>query len=92
MDHQIRQDINATINEIRDAGTYKAERVISTPQGASIQVADQPPVRNMCANNYLGLAQHPDFIQATHEADNNCGYVQSSRRFTAGTQASHPAP
>ena len=89
MDDQIRQDITATINEIRDAGTYKAERVISTPQGASIQVADQPPVLNMCANNYLGLAQHPDIIQSAHEALDTWGYGLSSVRFICGTQSIH---
>ena len=89
MDDTIRQDISGTINEIRDAGTYKAERVISTPQGAFIQVADQPPVLNMCANNYLGLAQHPDVIQAAHEALDTWGYGLSSVRFICGTQSIH---
>ena len=89
MDDQIRHDITATINEIRAAGTYKAERVISTPQGPSIQVADQPPVLNMCANNYLGLAQHPDVIQAAHEALDTWGYGLSSVRFICGTQTIH---
>lgn len=91
MDDTIRQDISGTINEIRDAGTYKAERVISTPQGAFIQVADQPPVLNMCANNYLGLAQHPDVIQAAHEALDTWGYGLSSVRFICGTQSIHTA-
>ncbi|MEC7564779.1 MAG: glycine C-acetyltransferase [Planctomycetota bacterium] len=89
MDDQIRSDITTTLNGIRDAGTYKAERIISTPQGASIQVADQPPVLNMCANNYLGLAQHPDIIQAAHDALDQWGYGLSSVRFICGTQSIH---
>ncbi len=89
MDDQIRQDITATINEIREAGTYKAERVISTPQGASIRVGEQPPVLNMCANNYLGLAQHPEVIQAAHDALDTWGYGLSSVRFICGTQSIH---
>ena len=89
MDDQIRSDITTTLNGIRDAGTYKAERIISTPQGASIQVADQPPVLNMCANNYLGLAQHPDIIQTAHDALDQWGYGLSSVRFICGTQSIH---
>ena len=48
------------LEEIRHAGTYKSERVITTPQGSTIRVADGKPVLNLCANNYLGLANHPD--------------------------------
>ena len=89
MQDDIRQAFSDTIASIRDAGTYKAERVISTPQGASIQVQDEPPVPNMCANNYLGLASHPAVIQAAHEALDKWGYGLSSVRFICGTQAIH---
>ena len=89
MQDDIRQAFSDTIASIRDAGTYKAERVISTPQGASIQVQDEPPVLNMCANNYLGLASHPAIIQAAHEALDKWGYGLSSVRFICGTQAIH---
>ena len=68
MQDQVRQAISEMIESIRDAGTYKAERIISTPQGASIQVRDDAPVLNMCANNYLGLANHPAVVKAAHEA------------------------
>ncbi|MBT6722190.1 MAG: glycine C-acetyltransferase [Planctomycetaceae bacterium] len=89
MQQRIRKAFSETIASIREAGTYKAERVISTPQGASIQVLDEPPVLNMCANNYLGLANHPAVIQAAHEALDNWGYGLSSVRFICGTQSIH---
>ena len=84
MQQRVRKAFSETIASIREAGTYKAERVISTPQGASIQVLDEPPVLNMCANNYLGLANHPAVIQAAHEALDNWGYGLSSVRFICG--------
>ena len=89
MQQRVRKAFSETIASIREAGTYKAERVISTPQGASIQVLDEPPVLNMCANNYLGLANHPAVIQAAHEALDNWGYGLSSVRFICGTQSIH---
>ena len=89
MQQRVRKAFSETIASIREAGTYKAERVISTPQGASIQVLDEPPVLNMCANNYLGLANHPAAIQAAHEALDNWGYGLSSVRFICGTQSIH---
>ncbi|MBA63348.1 MAG: glycine C-acetyltransferase [Planctomycetaceae bacterium] len=89
MQEQFRQAISKTIESIRNAGTYKAERIISSPQGASIQVRDEAPVLNMCANNYLGLANHPAVIQAAHEALDQWGYGLSSVRFICGTQSVH---
>tara|TARA_Y100001934_G_scaffold269763_1_gene353645 strand:+ start:1287 stop:2468 length:1182 start_codon:yes stop_codon:yes gene_type:complete len=89
MQDQVRQALAATIGNIREAGTYKAERIISTPQGASIQVQDEEPVLNMCANNYLGLANHPEVIQAAHDALDTWGYGLSSVRFICGTQSIH---
>lgn len=89
MQQRVRKAFSETIASIREAGTYKAERVISSPQGASIQVLDEPPVLNMCANNYLGLANHPAVIQAAHEALDNWGYGLSSVRFICGTQSIH---
>ena len=86
---RVRKAISETIDSIREAGTYKAERIISTPQGASIQVRDEAPVLNMCANNYLGLANHPAVIQAAHEALDSWGYGLSSVRFICGTQSIH---
>ena len=89
MQDQVRKALATTIGDIREAGTYKAERIISTPQGASIQVQDEEPVLNMCANNYLGLANHPKVIQAAHDALDTWGYGLSSVRFICGTQSIH---
>ena len=89
MQQRVRKAISETIDSIREAGTYKAERIISTPQGASIQVRDEAPVLNMCANNYLGLANHPAVLQAAHEALDSWGYGLSSVRFICGTQSIH---
>jgi glycine C-acetyltransferase len=74
---------------IRDAGTYKTERVIITPQGATIRVSDGKPVLNLCANNYLGLAQHPAVAAAAKEAIDKWGYGMASVRFICGTQSVH---
>jgi len=68
---------------------YKAERIITTPQDAHIRVADGEPVLNMCANNYLGLAEHPDVIAAAHAGLDQWGYGLSSVRFICGTQSIH---
>src|SRR6266581_8565663 len=74
---------------IRSAGTYKNERVIITPQGATIRVVDGKPVLNLCANNYLGLAQHPAVAAAAKEAIERWGYGMASVRFICGTQSVH---
>jgi glycine C-acetyltransferase len=81
--------LSAQLAEIRAAGTYKRERVIMTPQGTTIRVADGRPVLNLCANNYLGLAQHPAVMAAAHEALNQWGYGMASVRFICGTQHVH---
>jgi glycine C-acetyltransferase len=75
--------------DIRAAGTYKNERVIATPQGTSIRVADGQPVLNLCANNYLGLAQHPAVAAAAKAAIDEWGYGCASVRFICGTQGVH---
>ena len=89
MSAQLIKNLQDQLSSIHDAGTFKAERVISTSQGARIQVEDQPPVLNMCANNYLGLSAHPDVIRAAHEALDRWGYGLSSVRFICGTQSIH---
>jgi glycine C-acetyltransferase len=81
--------LEAQLAEIRRAGTYKGERVILTPQGTSIRVADGKPVLNLCANNYLGLAQHPAVLAAAKEALDKWGYGMASVRFICGTQSVH---
>jgi glycine C-acetyltransferase len=77
------------IEEIEGAGLYKRERVISGPQQAEVTVAGGPPVLNLCANNYLGLANHPDIVAAARDALDNWGYGLASVRFICGTQSIH---
>lgn len=77
------------LDEIRTAGMFKAERIITSPQDALIQVGDGQRVLNMCANNYLGLADNAEVIAAAHEGLDRWGYGLSSVRFICGTQAVH---
>ena len=80
----------AEINQsIRDAGTFKTERVIDSSQGTLVRIADGRELLNMCANNYLGLAQHPSVRQAANEALVRWGYGLASVRFICGTQTIH---
>lgn len=81
--------IRAELDAIRDAGLYKRERIIATPQGAVIRTADGREVINLCANNYLGLSSHPQVIEAAHEALRTHGFGLSSVRFICGTQDLH---
>lgn len=81
--------LETQLAEINRAGTCKRERVISTPQGTMIRVADGQPVLNMCANNYLGLAQHPAVLAAAGDAIKKWGYGLASVRFICGTQGVH---
>jgi glycine C-acetyltransferase len=89
MTTSFQQHVGAQLADIRAAGTYKRERVIVTPQGTTIRVADGRPVLNLCANNYLGLAQHPEVIAAAHAALDQWGYGLASVRFICGTQDVH---
>ncbi len=84
-----RQHLVAQLDGIRAAGTYKQERVITTPQGTAIRVADGRPVLNLCANNYLGLVQHPAVREAARAALERWGYGLASVRFICGTQSVH---
>ena len=82
----------ATLTEIREAGLFKEERIITTPQAASIGVGtgtERRDVLNFCANNYLGLSSHPEVIKAAHAAIETHGYGMSSVRFICGTQDLH---
>jgi glycine C-acetyltransferase len=83
------EQLNQTLQQIRDAGTFKSERIIDTPQDAHIRVTGGREVLNMCANNYLGLAEHPEIIKAAHEALDRWGYGMASVRFICGTQGIH---
>ncbi|GJG98352.1 glycine C-acetyltransferase [Cupriavidus pauculus] len=81
--------IRAELDAIREAGLYKRERIIATPQGATIRTADGREVINLCANNYLGLSSHPKVMEAAHAALRTHGYGLSSVRFICGTQDLH---
>lgn len=81
--------LTTQLEAIRAAGTYKRERVLSTPQGTLVRANGGKAVLNMCANNYLGLAQHPKVRQAAHEALEHWGYGLASVRFICGTQGVH---
>ena len=83
------QQLAHTLDEIRQAGLYKTERIITTPQDAHIKVAGGREVLNMCANNYLGLADHPALIAAAKEALDTHGFGMASVRFICGTQDIH---
>ena len=80
--------VSDQLEDIRSAGLYKSERVILTPQDARIGVGDGT-VLNMCANNYLGLAEHPEVQKAAHEGIDQWGYGLASVRFICGTQQIH---
>ena len=86
---RMQETLQQELGRIQAAGTYKAERVVTTPQGTRVQVGDGPPVLVLCANNYLGLAQHPAVKQAAHDALDRWGYGLSSVRFIIGTQQIH---
>lgn len=84
-----KQELEQALATIREEGLYKSERIITTPQDAHIRVAEGEPVLNMCANNYLGLAEHPAVIAAAHAGLDEWGYGLSSVRFICGTQSIH---
>ena len=77
------------LKEIEEAGLFKKERIITTPQGADIRLADGREVINFCANNYLGLSSHPKVVEAAKHAIDTHGYGMSSVRFICGTQDIH---
>ena len=85
----LRQQLGGVLAEMRGAGLYKEERVISSPQRTHISVTGRPDVLNLCANNYLGLASHPEVVQAAHAALEQWGYGLASVRFICGTQTLH---
>ncbi|MDM4765300.1 glycine C-acetyltransferase [Pelomonas sp. SE-A7] len=81
--------VQQELQSIREAGLFKGERIITTPQGSLVHTADGRDVINLCANNYLGLSSHPKVIEAAHEALRTHGYGLSSVRFICGTQDLH---
>lgn len=89
MYESIQAHLADTLNEIREAGLYKSERVIESPQEAHITVTGGREVLNMCANNYLGLSDHPEIVAAAKAGLDEWGFGLSSVRFICGTQTIH---
>ncbi|MDP6891683.1 MAG: glycine C-acetyltransferase [Verrucomicrobiota bacterium] len=89
MHSELKQQLQTELEEIRSAGLYKTERVIGTPQSTYVRVGNEIPALNMCANNYLGLANHPEVITAARNALDEWGYGLASVRFICGTQKIH---
>lgn len=87
--HPMLGDLAGRAAELRGEGLYKQERVIASPQSAHIELADGSTVMNLCANNYLGLADHPALVEAGHAALARYGYGMASVRFICGTQTVH---
>src|ERR1044071_8726768 len=84
----VKEHLSGVLDEIREAGLFKSERVIESPQEAHIDVGGRE-VLNMCANNYLGLSDHPELLKSAHEGLDKWGYGLSSVRFICGTQTIH---
>jgi glycine C-acetyltransferase len=89
MSHALLAELAQRTAALHDEGLFKSERVIASPQTAHITLADGSQVLNLCANNYLGLADHPELVQAAHEALDAHGYGMASVRFICGTQTVH---
>jgi len=89
MTGKFREHLLQQLEAIKQAGTWKSERIIASPQSTRIKLADGREVLNLCANNYLGLAQHPEVIAAAKKALDDWGYGLASVRFICGTQAVH---
>jgi len=88
MNEKFVERIQAEVEEIKQSGLYKTERIIESEQGAEI-IVNGNKVLNFCANNYLGLSSHPAVIEAAHKAIDHRGYGMSSVRFICGTQDIH---
>ena len=86
---QFREHLASQLQDIESAGLWKSERIITSPQDAHIKTTNREDVLNLCANNYLGLAEHPEVIQAAREALDQYGYGMASVRFICGTQSIH---
>jgi len=85
----LKPELQKELSDIKEAGLYKTERIITTPQGAEIRTSEGKEVINFCANNYLGLSAHPDVITAAKKAIDSHGFGMSSVRFICGTQDIH---
>lgn len=89
MQGDFKDHLSGMLNGIREAGLYKNERQITTPQGARVGISDGSEVINLCANNYLGLAQHQEVSSAAMQGLKEWGYGMASVRFICGTQTLH---
>ena len=89
MDTGLASDLAARTAELREQGLFKAERVMASPQGGHIELEDGRRAINLCANNYLGLANHPALVEAARQALLDHGYGMASVRFICGTQTVH---
>jgi len=87
--HPILTHLNKKTDALRQEGLYKAEYSITSPQQVDLVIDDQKKCINLCANNYLGLANHPDLIQAAQEGAQQYGFGMASVRFICGTQKLH---
>ena len=85
----IKEHLEKELKEIKEAGLFKEERVITSPQGAEITLDTGETVLNFCANNYLGLSSHPEVVQAAKDTLDTHGFGMSSVRFICGTQDIH---
>jgi glycine C-acetyltransferase len=85
----LKEHLQKELATIEEAGLYKRERIITTPQGAAIKTTDGKEVLNFCANNYLGLSSHPVVLEASKKAIDSHGFGMSSVRFICGTQDIH---
>src|SRR6187549_2970573 len=86
---KIQQHLQSELQTIEENGIFKKERIITSPQGAEIQISTGETVLNFCANNYLGLSSHPAVIEAAKKAIDSHGFGMSSVRFICGTQDIH---
>ena len=86
---KIEQELISTLESLKEKGLYKTERIITSAQGAEITLNTGVTALNFCANNYLGLASHPEVVRAAQEIMNDWGFGLSSVRFICGTQQIH---
>src|SRR3990167_5092204 len=87
--HDITNHLQIELKKLKEAGLYKAERIIESPQRTEISVERHDSVLNFCANNYLGLADNPELIEAARQALQKYGFGMASVRFIFGTQTIH---
>src|SRR5687767_6540006 len=86
---KLQSHLQEQLKQVRDAGLYKSERVLTTAQQARVGVKGRPEVLNLCANNYLGLANHPEVVAAARDTVARWGYGVASVRFICGTTELH---